>query len=136
MNAKSIHYRGIYRNELITDNVVIRLMWSNRPRVIKSQNPTSKVVYRSKRSANCYYSVKAVFPKLFKLADQKCLKIFLADHNMSKNNSADHQVQKNSNEYILRLLLGVPMVVLYTGLIVFEKVLSIYLIILSKLDEF
>ncbi len=76
-----------------------------------------------------------VFPKLFKLADQKCLEIFLADHNMPKNNSADHQVQKNSNEYILSLLLGVPMVVLYTGLIVFEKVLSIYLKILSKLDE-
>jgi hypothetical protein len=54
---------------------------------------------------------------------------------MSKNNSADHQVEKNL-KYILRTLLGVPMVVLNTGLIVFEKVLSIYLIISSKLDEF
>jgi hypothetical protein len=55
---------------------------------------------------------------------------------MSKNNSADHQVEKNLNKYNLRTLLGVPMVVLKTGLIVFEKVLSIYLIISSKLDEF
>jgi hypothetical protein len=55
---------------------------------------------------------------------------------MSRNNSADHQVEKNLNKYIQRPLLGIPIMVLYTGLIVFEEMLSIYLIISSKLDEF
>ncbi len=39
------------------DNVIILLMWSNWRWLLKSQNPTKKVVYMSKKSAYCYHLV-------------------------------------------------------------------------------
>jgi hypothetical protein len=41
---------------VITDNVIIRLMWSNWPSFVKSQINLSKVFYRRRRFAYCYHS--------------------------------------------------------------------------------
>ncbi len=41
---------------VITDNVIIRLMWSNWPSFVKSQITLSKVFFRRRRFVYCYHS--------------------------------------------------------------------------------
>ncbi len=45
--------------DVITDNVIIPLMWSHWPRLIKSQIP-SKVLFMSKRFIYCYHLVNVL----------------------------------------------------------------------------